>query len=393
MLASTEPPMLPGSFFDHQLSFTAASPLLLSGISSAAAGPMSISSAQVARIDDGRKLFVKRSVPFFASISGRSEQLFGVTSEVLTSASSSLSTLRDAEAGLFEPQKGGSTPMQLWLQDQLEKVPMFAPMVKRAKEARAAATGGQAAAAPPPDASASPAAGSSGAEAVRKSATSKRKPLKKPKISKDDQPLWDLFQEMDTNGDGTVDVSEMRTALARLGLPCSPAYVDQMMRRFNTEGGDSNDSVTWDNFKHYVSDREKQVAAAFSMFDVDGGGTIDASELGKVMAQAGLPTTGRDIRKVMDILDKDHDGTITYEEFRRWACMVPAGELGGGGTALYAGWLRGAPTVTKQVAAARRPRTNIMTDPRQQFMAFDLLLRTCMAGTLAFLVLVALRQD
>ena len=35
------------------------------------------------------------------------------------------------------------------------------------------------------------------------------------------------------NGDGTIDVEEMRLALLRVGLPCSPQYVEQMIQEFS----------------------------------------------------------------------------------------------------------------------------------------------------------------
>jgi Ca2+-binding EF-hand superfamily protein len=44
---------------------------------------------------------------------------------------------------------------------------------------------------------------------------------------------------MDLNGDGTIDLEEMRTALMKIGLPCSPHYVEQMFQQYNRgkEGG------------------------------------------------------------------------------------------------------------------------------------------------------------
>ena len=63
-------------------------------------------------------------------------------------------------------------------------------------------------------------------------------------------------------------------------------------------------------------------------FDIDGNGEINASELGRAMSSAGLPTTARDIRKVMEVLGKTTDDTITYTEFRRWACLCPTWQVG-----------------------------------------------------------------
>ena len=50
------------------------------------------------------------------------------------------------------------------------------------------------------------------------------------------------LQEMDANGDGEIDKSELLRALYKLGLPCSPSYVEQMMRQFSTPSSSSSSS-------------------------------------------------------------------------------------------------------------------------------------------------------
>lgn len=40
------------------------------------------------------------------------------------------------------------------------------------------------------------------------------------------------------NGDGQIDVEEMRKALLLKGLPCSPTYVEQMVQQFSNKGDD-----------------------------------------------------------------------------------------------------------------------------------------------------------
>ena len=132
----------------------------------------------------------------------------------------------------------------------------------------------------------------------------------------------------------------------------------------------------------------------------------------------------------MEVLGKGAGDSITYPEFRRWACLCPswqvwgnsvdhsygshahyhvmlmnhdwvalgpsthsclAPQVEGGSPLMMAGWLRSAPAVAK--AVRRRQEPHPVTDPRQQFAVFDLLLRASMAGSLAFMILVAMTQD
>jgi len=93
----------------------------------------------------------------------------------------------------------------------------------------------------------------------------------------------------------------------------------------------------------------------------------------------------------MEVLGKNTSETITYEEFRRWACLAPDWQLEVSPALMLVGWMRGSASVAK---AVRRGGEGVhpIADPRQQFVVFDLLLRASMAGTLAFMVLVTTTQ-
>merc|ERR1711907_905409 len=63
---------------------------------------------------------------------------------------------------------------------------------------------------------------------------------------------------------------------------------------------------------------EKQIAEireAFELFDSDGGGTIDAAELGTAMEALGFKSSKGEVKKMVDDLDKDGNGTIDWDEF------------------------------------------------------------------------------
>lgn len=229
-------------------------------------------------------------------------------------------------------------------------------------------------------------------KAAAAAAASRATRLRKPKtLSPEDEDIWELFTDFDIDGNGLVDVRELQEALTRMGLPSSPQYVVQMMGQFDIAG---TGYISWEGFRETIHRRDQQVEAAFRSFDLDGNGEISGAELGRCMSLAGIPSTGRDIRRMLQIMDKDGNKKISYDEFRRFACFVPS---------IYkterdsiAGWLRSAPTLAPPVTEGGRPRmrsSSIATDPLQQFVAFDLLLRASMAGSLAFMILVAVRQD
>jgi hypothetical protein len=53
----------------------------------------------------------------------------------------------------------------------------------------------------------------------------------------------------------------------------------------------------------------------FSMFDVDGGGSIEAEELKQVLGDMGLEPTDEQIRDIILEVDKDRSGAIEFNEF------------------------------------------------------------------------------
>mmetsp|Transcript_140756 Transcript_140756/g.341980 ORF Transcript_140756/g.341980 Transcript_140756/m.341980 type:complete len:176 (+) Transcript_140756:290-817(+) len=63
---------------------------------------------------------------------------------------------------------------------------------------------------------------------------------------------------------------------------------------------------------------EEQIAEfkdAFLLFDNDNSGTITSDELGDVMRSLGQNPTEEDLKKMVDDIDQDGDGTIDFPEF------------------------------------------------------------------------------
>ncbi len=56
---------------------------------------------------------------------------------------------------------------------------------------------------------------------------------------------------------------------------------------------------------------------AFKAFDINGDGVISTTELFKVMKELGVGQTEDEIKLLIDGVDKDHNGTLNFEEFTR----------------------------------------------------------------------------
>lgn len=92
-----------------------------------------------------------------------------------------------------------------------------------------------------------------------------------------------MILEVDSDGDGFIDFKE---------------FVE-----LNTNGVDQAEAL--ENLKD-----------AFSVYDIDGNGSISAEELYKVLRSLGDECSIAECKKMIGAVDSDGDGMINFEEFK-----------------------------------------------------------------------------
>ena len=75
-------------------------------------------------------------------------------------------------------------------------------------------------------------------------------------------------------------------------------------------------------FKEFHLHQVKELQEAFSLFDLDGGGDIDATELGTVMRSLGANPSDDEIQKMIEAVDADGSGSIEFPEFCLLMCAA-----------------------------------------------------------------------
>jgi Ca2+-binding EF-hand superfamily protein len=100
-----------------------------------------------------------------------------------------------------------------------------------------------------------------------------------------DDELEDMIRAVDLNGDGVIDFEEF-IGLMRLRM-------DERQR-----------------------DPEEDLRDAFNMFDADRSGYIDREEVRALMKKLAQTLTDEEIDAIMEEVDTDGDGEISFEEFR-----------------------------------------------------------------------------
>lgn len=285
------------------------------------------------------------------------------------------------------------TPEQLWLQEQLGRIPLFSRFAEQAKELREkketeVAWKGQSGRHQAARDVKPPAAPAAQSQPVNLKKRAPKRPQKPKDLSSADEPIWSLFQELDADGNGTIDEAEISFGLEKMGLPSSPQAIVQLMGQFDVDG---SGTISWNDFRTCVKRREDDIRAAFKTFDLDGNGEITGSELSKAMAAAGLPVTGRDVSRMMRILDKNESSSVNYDEFRRFACLVPSIYSTEGDN--IRGWL--ATNAKRRASRKAQQKVEVHNDTAGQFVfvAFDLALRTSLCIALASAALYVANSD
>ena len=143
------------------------------------------------------------------------------------------------------------------------------------------------------------------------------------------------FAKMCENAGGTVrnglTREGFRTFTGVLGL--SHELSDRMFHSFDR---DNDDTISVTEYIRGINvmtkgNKEQRIRFAFDMFDENGDGTISKDEMGEIFTSlqnifsgARGSRTGRSQSDaIFEYLDRDHDGTITYEEFRRGISKHP----------------------------------------------------------------------
>ncbi|KAK6931634.1 EF-hand domain [Dillenia turbinata] len=131
--------------------------------------------------------------------------------------------------------------------------------------------------------------------------------------------LEQVFKKFDLNGDGKISASELGSIMSSLGQPSSS---DELIKMINEVDADGDGFIDLDEFIELntagVDSVEvlKDLRDAFSVFDIDGNGSISAEELQSVMKSLGEDCTVAECRKMIGGVDCDGDGMINFEEFK-----------------------------------------------------------------------------
>jgi len=128
----------------------------------------------------------------------------------------------------------------------------------------------------------------------------------------------EAFEIFDKDKDGYITTKELGDIMKNLGQTPSEAELQDMINEVDIDG---NGTIDFKEFlglmarKMRDTDTEEELIEAFKVFDRDGNGLISNIELQHVMTSLGENITMDEVDEMIKEADLDGDGYINYEEF------------------------------------------------------------------------------
>jgi Ca2+-binding EF-hand superfamily protein len=144
-------------------------------------------------------------------------------------------------------------------------------------------------------------------------------PIRRPGLTQNEiEELRQAFDLFDTNGNGKIDVKELRSAMQSLGFDTKNPTIYQMIQDIDKSSGTE---VDFDEFLNLMtsrlagSDTKEDIQKIFDLFDDDHTGYISLQNLKRVAAELGENMDDAELLEMIERADFDRDGQISPDEF------------------------------------------------------------------------------
>jgi len=130
----------------------------------------------------------------------------------------------------------------------------------------------------------------------------------------------EAFSLFDKSGDGTITTKDLGTVIRALGKNPTEAELQDIINEVDPNGDGTVDFPAFLTImarKMKDTDTEEDIVEAFRVFDKDGAGTISAAELRHVMTNLGEKLTDEEVDEMIREADVHGDGVIDYRAFTK----------------------------------------------------------------------------
>ena len=128
----------------------------------------------------------------------------------------------------------------------------------------------------------------------------------------------EAFLIFDTDGSNNISTQELGQVLKSLGQNPTDAELKEMINEVDADG---NGTLDFAEFLQLMAskmkqiDTEEELVEAFKVFDRDGDGLIRLAELKHVFGILGEKLTDKELEEMISLADRDGDYSINFPEF------------------------------------------------------------------------------
>ncbi|XP_018420054.1 PREDICTED: calcium-binding mitochondrial carrier protein SCaMC-1 [Nanorana parkeri] len=134
----------------------------------------------------------------------------------------------------------------------------------------------------------------------------------------------ELFQKLDINKDGKVDIHELQQGLRAMGMAVAAGAEEKIVA-----AGDTNKDGQLDfaEFMKYLEEHEKKMKIAFTSLDKNSDGKIEASEILNSLKTLGINISADHAETILKSMDADGTLTVDWNEWRDHFLFNPADNI------------------------------------------------------------------
>ncbi|KAM4872827.1 mitochondrial adenyl nucleotide antiporter SLC25A24-like [Thomomys bottae] len=141
-------------------------------------------------------------------------------------------------------------------------------------------------------------------------------------VSEEDRFAYQvLFRDLDHNGDGVVDIVELKEGLTHWSSSFGMSSEKKILGAADTN---ADSKLNFEEFVQYLQDHEIKMKLAFQSLDKNHNGLIEASEVVLAVKALGIDISEAQAKAIVKSMDSDDSMTLDWDEWKYYFLLHPA---------------------------------------------------------------------
>ncbi|CAL8343304.1 unnamed protein product [Merluccius merluccius] len=134
-----------------------------------------------------------------------------------------------------------------------------------------------------------------------------------------------LFVKLDKDNNGFISVEELHNEMKKSGIVPTEKRVKNIIDGYDQ---DKDGRLDYNEFLHYMTDREKKWKIHFHDLDKNKCGLIDQEDIICLFKELGVIISQPNAKRIIQMMDKDNSMTVDWGEFLQHVILNPADNIG-----------------------------------------------------------------